>query len=167
MWIYLYMFVQLTWPFHGYHRTLEVSAIVDDVLTTDATAEEALTLLNIAHEESGFERSAVGREGERGAFQVHPPAASYGAREALRRLRSQGITGYMGCSRPCPRMAERRTWPAKLYRMAFDPPNLVSSRLTAAAVAVPSASSLSKSVGLEPSERAAPSSPYIAISAAN
>jgi len=128
---YLVLFAVDLWvSLHGIlpslRRTREIAAIARDVTTTDAGPLEALTLLNIAAWESGFDRGAVGKSGERGAFQVHPPATSYGAAEALRRLRSQGIMGYMGCSREterCREMAERRTLPAKVFFWSHEPPS--------------------------------------------
>jgi hypothetical protein len=110
---------------HG-HRRSEMDAVAEDVAGTDAGALEALTLMNVAAWESGYERSAVGKAGERGPFQIMPPARSYGAAEALRRLREQGILGYMGCARStarCEAMAERRTFPAELFLWAHDPPH--------------------------------------------
>ena len=127
MWAYLLSFALLAWPPspRDRHRLHEMSAIAAMVASTDASPIEALTLMNVAAFESGFERTAKGRQGERGPFQIMPPAASYGAHEALSRLRKQGLMGYMGCRRvteECERMAEHRTFPAKLYRWAFDPP---------------------------------------------
>jgi hypothetical protein len=124
---YILAFALAFWPAHSSHRLSEMRAIAADIASTDATPLEALTLANIAALESNFERSARGREGERGAFQVHPPAISYGADEALRRLRAQGIAGYIGCanhpdSEKCASMAAHRTEKAILWRLAFDPP---------------------------------------------
>jgi hypothetical protein len=120
---YLLAFVLAFWAPHSRHRAEEVRAIIADVLTTDGTPEEDLTLLNVAALESGFERSAVGAHGERGPFQIMPPAASYGAKEALRRLRVQGLSGYCGCGvRACPEIVEHRIEKARVYRWAFAPP---------------------------------------------
>jgi hypothetical protein len=118
------------------HRHDEMVAITDDILSTDATVDEALQLENIAGMESVWDRTAHGRGGELGAFQLMPTPKTpkslraewqaHGAKEALRRLRTQGIAGYCGCPRPtvkpCPEMIEHRTFPARLFRMAFDPP---------------------------------------------
>ena len=123
------------------HRHDEMVAITDDILSTDATVDEALQLVNIAGMESVFDRTARGRAGERGSFQLMPmPTTSkatlaewqaHGAKEALRRLRIQGIAGYCGCRRPdvkpCPEMIEHRSFPARLFRMAFDPPATTSA----------------------------------------
>lgn len=115
---YLLAFV-LLWPqFSASDRR----GAVLDVASTDASPLEALTLLNIAALESGFYPRAVGRHGERGRFQVMPPAPGYGAREALRRLRALGIFGYMGCSSEsleCQRMAANRQALAIMYASAF------------------------------------------------
>lgn len=133
------------WPAHYLtnHRHAEMVAITDDILSTDAEVQEALTLENLAGMESVWDRTAVGRGGELGAFQIMPsprttPAQraewqAHGAKEALRRLRLQGIAGYCGCTRPdvkpCPEMMEHRTWPARLFRLAFDPPTVPSEEV--------------------------------------
>jgi len=110
----------------GQHRRDEIVAIAEDVASTDSEPLEALQLMNIAAWESNYERNGrPGPGGERGAFQVHPPASSYGAKEALWRLRNQGIWGYMGCrvvTERCVAMADRRTFPAELYLWSHDPP---------------------------------------------
>ena len=101
------------------HRLREYSAIAADVASTDATLEEALTLVNIAALESGFERAARGALGEVGAFQNihgHP-----GAKAALALLRLQGMLGYCGCPRRSPRcdlLVEHRTGPARQWLAA-------------------------------------------------
>jgi hypothetical protein len=133
------------WPAHFLtnHRHAEMVAITDDILSTDATVDEALTLENLAGMESVWDRTAVGRANEAGAFQIMPspkttPAQraewqAHGAKEALRRLRLQGIAGYCGCThpevKPCPEMMEHRTWPARLFRLAFDPPTVPSEEV--------------------------------------
>jgi hypothetical protein len=86
-------------------RLQEVASVARDIASTDATIQEAKLLASIAVHESGVRPIAHGRAGERGAFQVMPPAPSYGAREALRRLRAQGLEGYAGCPRGCPKLA--------------------------------------------------------------
>lgn len=106
------------------HRLREMAAITADIVSTDASPEEALRLGNIAAMESGFERKAKGPHGERSAFQIMPPARSYDAKEALRRMRVQGIQSYCGCVRPCPRTVAHRTEKAMLWRFAFDPPEV-------------------------------------------
>jgi hypothetical protein len=118
------------------HRHDEMVAITHDILSTDATVDEALQLENIVGMETGWYRDRTGAAGEVGAFQIMPwPTTTsaeraewrvHGAKEALRRLRAQGIAGYCGCRypdvKPCPELMEHRTWPARLYRLAFDPP---------------------------------------------
>lgn len=118
------------------HRHAEMVAITNDILSTDANVDEALGLENLAGMESVWSRAAVGPGGELGAFQIMPMATStnadrvewkaHGAKEALRRLRTQGIAGYCGCKypkvKPCPEIIDHRTWPARLFRLAFDPP---------------------------------------------
>ena len=128
---YLLSFVLSTWPSLVEHRLYEVSAILADIEGTDATPLEMLELANIAAFESGFSRRAVGRAGERGAFQIYPPATSYGAAEAIRRLRAQGIVGYVGCAGhadapQCQALVAHRTGPALLWRLAYDPPGVAT-----------------------------------------
>ncbi len=129
---YLLTFVAMFWPAakHSRYREREVEAIAADVATTDASPWEALRLMNIAALESTFYRAAVGSHGERGAWQIMPPASSYGAKEALRRMRVQGMAGFCGCVRPgrrangdeCPEMVSHRIDKADLFYFAFDPP---------------------------------------------
>jgi len=110
----------------GRHRRGEIEATAAEVASTDAGPLEALELLGIAAWESGYDASARGRAGERGRWQVMPPARSYGAGEALSRLRRQGIAGFMGftrCGELCEAMAERRTLPAKVYFWSHEPPS--------------------------------------------
>ncbi len=118
---YLLAFVMAFWPHLTRYQQHEARAIVAEVAATDGTVLEDLELVNIAAMESYFDRSAVGRLGERGAWQVMPPAREYGAREALRRLRAQGIAGYCGCRGPCPAIVAHRVDRAYLWRMSFDP----------------------------------------------
>ena len=106
------------------HRMREIEAVADDVAYTDGSTFEDLELMNIAAWESGYSRSARGPLGEKGPFQQLGGAydAEHPAREALRRLRAQGIYGFMGCSARstrCEEMASRRTFPAVLYLSAF------------------------------------------------
>lgn len=118
------------------HRQHEMYMVTQDILSTDATPHEALKLENIVALESGWERTAIGEHGEVGAFQIwlFPGTSSekiaewkrHGAREALRRLRAQGIQGYCGCTAPvtkkCGEIMEHRTEHANLYFWAFNPP---------------------------------------------
>ena|ERR1700687_3634254 len=141
---YLLAFCAILWLqlFHAYplgsHRQHEMYAITKDILSTDAEPLEALFLENIVALESGWERRAIGEHGEVGAFQIwvfpgtKPDQIAewkrHGAKEALRRLRVQGIQGYCGCTSPvtkkCGAIMEHRTEHAKLYYWAFDPPLL-------------------------------------------
>ncbi len=125
---YLIAFAVSLWAsLHGgsgpsQHRMREIEAVAADVASTDGSTLEELELMNVAAWESGYERRARGPLGERGAFQVLPPARSYGAAEALRRFRAAGLYGYMGCSprsERCREMGTRRTFYAALYLAAF------------------------------------------------
>lgn len=87
-------------------RLRELSAVAADIAATDASEREARLLASIAIHESSVRASAVGPGGERGAFQIMPPGKP-GAREALRRLRIQGLEVYAGCgSHRCPELAD-------------------------------------------------------------
>jgi hypothetical protein len=125
----------------GHHRHNEMVMITKDIVSTDARPLEALYLENIVAFESGWERNAIGRQGELGAFQIMPNEKTTlaqrkewkarGAKEALYRLRTQGIQGYCGCSEqhPCNDMVEHRTFPAKLYSWVFAPPVVVEEKV--------------------------------------
>jgi hypothetical protein len=132
---YALAFVLTAWFPTTSHRLLEMMAAAEDLGTTDATFIEAARMMNIAHEETGFERSKVGDLGERGRWQIRPWAwttdaeleewTQRGAHEALRRFRAQGIYGYMGCAKVtarCVEMARERLWQADLYSWAYPPP---------------------------------------------
>src|ERR1700733_4154422 len=89
------------WPhISNYQRHEAKTVITEVVMTTDATPLESLEMLNIAALESGFDTHAVGKGGERGAFQVSTDGGrnhDFSAREALRRMRVQGMIAYVGC----------------------------------------------------------------------
>jgi hypothetical protein len=109
-------------PYRTHHRRVEIDFIVDDIASTDCEVDKCAQLVLISWRETNFERKARGLAGEIGAYQIMPPAQSYGAKEALRRLRAQGIQGYCGCVSWCPKTIEARSWEAELWMMAFDPP---------------------------------------------
>ncbi len=121
--LYVLAFILTVFPPRGPWGLHERQAVARDIASTDASPLEALTLANIAAWESGFDRKAKGRLGEVGAFQnLHGDPS---ARAALRLLRLQGILGYMGCPRRterCEAMADRRTFPAKLFFWSHEPP---------------------------------------------
>lgn len=145
---YLIAFVLANWPtIHG-QQERDMRADAEEVAATDCDAQACLRLMGIAALESGFRRDAVGAAGERGAWQVMPPATSYGAREALRRMRTQGLLGYIGCRRAadvvvirgtrttCAAMIAHRIERADLWRMAFDPPREVAAPFATTRVAL-------------------------------
>ena len=124
LWAYLMTFMLTVFPpasGRSVHRLREMSAIAWDIAsTTDCGPLECLELATIPRWESGYERSARGQQGERGAWQVKGCAKTdpCGARVALSRLRAQGIFGYMGCAgheddETCRTMAANRTEPAE------------------------------------------------------
>jgi hypothetical protein len=119
---YLVTFALAMWPIIGHIpvQNREMRAVADEIAGTDASPWEALRLMNIAAVESGFSRNAVGKLGERGAFQVM--GTKHDAREALRRLRTQGLAGYMGCGRfDCSAIIAKHVDRADLFYMAFSP----------------------------------------------
>ena len=123
LYTYIVAFILAVFPPRGPWGLHQREAVARDIASTDASPLEALTLANIAAWESGFDTKAKGRMGERGAFQIM--RGDPGAAHALSLLRLQGIMGYMGCPRRterCEAMADRRTFPAKLYFWAHDPP---------------------------------------------
>lgn len=143
---YLYAFISAFWPQFTAHpwQEREARAVISDIVSTDATPMEALRLANIAALESGFRRDAKGRDGEVGAFQIMKPRMGGGAREALYRMRVQGMIAYVGCRRAedrvvvrgvettCAQMVAHRVERADLFRMAFDPPTAVLDDVTVA-----------------------------------
>lgn len=101
--LYTY-FVAWTDP-HSMKRRAELFEVATDIASTDCSDDECFMLASIAMHESYVRVHALGRLGERGAFQVMPPGKP-GAHEALLRLRRDGLQGYAGCTSPCPRMVE-------------------------------------------------------------
>lgn len=113
---------------------------------TAAKPKSGLRLMQIAVRESGYDRMAVGKLGERGPWQIMPPAKEYGAREALRRMEVAGMVSFVGCRHAsdvvtvegykttCQEMIDKRIGPADRY---FDehPPPPESSESTVVAVA--------------------------------
>ena len=136
--VYLLAFVHAFWPNLTRYQRHEVKLIVTEIATkTDGDALEDLFLVNTAALESNFDTHAVGKGGEKGAFQVSTDGGrnhDFSAREALRRIRVQGWVAYVGCRHAedhvvvagtpttCAAMIEHRTEKAVLYRLAFDPP---------------------------------------------
>jgi hypothetical protein len=128
LWAYIFTFILHTYPPdpRDTHRLREMSAISWEIAHTDCNPEECLKLANIPKWESGYERIAKGKHGELGAWQIMPPASNYGAKEALYRLRVQGIEGYCGCTKwhPCPDMVKHRVGPAIAWNVAHPFPSI-------------------------------------------
>jgi hypothetical protein len=133
---YLLSFVVTFWPHLGRYQQREAVAIAEEVANTQGDVLEDLTLMNIAAMESGFSRSAVGKAGERGPWQVSTDEGrnhDFSAKEALRRMRTQGMLGYVGCRHAqdevvlagvrltCAEVVAHRVDRAALFRMGFDP----------------------------------------------
>src|SRR5208337_1502190 len=122
---YLTDFAMKTWPIlkrHDYQRH-EMKAIVHEITLTNGTLNEELRLVNIAALESFFDRKAIGKMGEKGAFQIMT-GPDYSANQALKLMRVQGMLGYVGCPREtikCLELISHRVDRADLYRMGFDP----------------------------------------------
>lgn len=134
--IYLLDFAHANWRHLSRRQETELRAIIHEIVSqTDGTLQEQLQLVNIAALESNFSRTAHGAKHEVGAWQLMPPIPPGSqAREALRRMRTQGMLGYVGCRHPedvamysggkpvsCQRMIDNRIDRANLYRFAFDP----------------------------------------------
>ena len=112
----------------------DVYACAKDVAGTDASPGEGLRLMQIAALESGFYGKAHGKKGETGPWQIMPPATSFGAHEALRRMRGQGMVAYVGCRHAsdvvviegtkttCQAMIDHRTLPADAYLATHPAP---------------------------------------------
>jgi hypothetical protein len=136
---YLLAFVQAFWPNLTRYQRHEVKTIVADIASTNGTPLEDLTLVNIAALESNFDTHAKGDHGRsHGAFQVSDDGGKnhdYSAREALRRMRTQGMVGYVGCRHledhvvlstgptTCVEMIAHRTDRALLFLFGNDPPS--------------------------------------------
>ena len=134
---YYVAFALSCWPSVAHHprQDREMRAIALEVAQSDATPFEGRRLMNIAALESNFDRGVKGRMGEMGAWQVMPPFKSYGAREALRRMRGQGMVGYVGCRHAedevvvggvkttCQAIIDHRVDRADLYGWVFPPPS--------------------------------------------
>jgi hypothetical protein len=118
---YLLAFVAFFFPHLTRYQQSEARAIADEVAHTDGTPQEDLRPVNIAAMESYFDRRAVGKLGERGAWQILG-GRDFSAREALRRMRVLGMQGFVGCTRPCPAIVAHRVDRADLWRMAMEPP---------------------------------------------
>jgi Transglycosylase SLT domain len=135
---YYIAFALSCWPniVHRPRQNREMRAIAAEVASTDATPFEGRRLMNIAALESNFDRTAKGKMGEMGAWQIMPPFKSYGAKEALRRMRGQGMVGYVGCRHAedevvlngikttCQAIIDHRVDKADLYGWVFPPPTV-------------------------------------------
>jgi|SRR5580658_1120253 hypothetical protein len=115
---YVISFILAFWgpiPFHS-HRGAEVRAIAADIASTDCRPLECLEIANIAALESGFERAAIGKLGEVGAFQnLHGDPS---AKAALKLLRTQRMLGYVGCpteTESCMHLVANRTVKAIVF----------------------------------------------------
>jgi hypothetical protein len=118
-------------------RSAEIQKIAEAIadasfsspLPDRGTVETAALLVGIAKLESGFRMAARGALGEVGVFQLMPPAPSgleAQAREAIRRWRVQGPSGYCGEPRswfgPGPLARNRNLWGA-IYAAAHPFPD--------------------------------------------
>jgi hypothetical protein len=131
---YLVGFVFWFWPGVAttVHQQADMRLDAAEVAATDCTPSECLRLMNIAALESGFRRDARGKLGECGAWQILDGPCT--AKEALRRMRVQGMLGYIGCrdleshvviqgrETTCRDMIAHRVDRADLYRMGIEPP---------------------------------------------
>jgi hypothetical protein len=107
-----------------------------EVAKTDASPQEGLRLMEIPVHESGFDPKAVGRKGEKGRWQILG-GNDFSANEALRRMRYQGMMGFVGCGgkkeedkvllpngvhTTCGELVEHRVGPADAYLLEHRPP---------------------------------------------
>jgi hypothetical protein len=138
MFAYLVCFALDVWPKYmvtSWQRKA-IYSIAHEVAETDGSLQEDLRLMNIAGWESGFRRDAKGKAGERGPWQIMPPAVSFGAKEALSRMRIAGMVSYVGCRRAedevvlpggtkmtCQKMIDNRIRPADEYLENYPPPS--------------------------------------------
>lgn len=133
---YYVCFVVDVWPQfmrHAWQRR-EVYAIAREVAyDTEAGPQTGLRLMQVAGQESGFYRGAVGRKGERGPWQVLG-GSDYSAREAIRRM-DLGMVSFVGCRHAedkvtlpegtkttCLEMVDHRIGPADRYLSEHPPP---------------------------------------------
>jgi hypothetical protein len=119
---------------HGWQRTRVYDTAREVAFKTNASPRDGLRLMQIACRESGFDPKAIGKKGERGRWQVMPPAKSYGADEALWRMRNQGMVAFVGCRHAsdvvtidgfkttCQQMIDNRIGPADAYFAEHRPP---------------------------------------------
>lgn len=136
MFAYLVLFVLDVHPefMRSSWQRNRVYSIAAEVAASDATPREGLRGMQIASQESGYDRGAVGRLGERGPWQVRG-GKDFSWREALRRMRVQGMLGFVGCRRAadrvvlpngvhttCQEMVDHRVGPADRYLEEYPAP---------------------------------------------
>jgi hypothetical protein len=93
-----------------WHVLRDADRMVDEIADVPGmTPERGLQMVEIAWMESGFDPKAIGKAGEKGRWQVMPPASSFGAKEASHRLDVQGLQGFCGCPKPCPNIMKHRS----------------------------------------------------------
>ena len=115
-------YMRRSWQRHWVYDTAHEVAY-----KTTAAPDEGLRMMEIAKNESGFDPDAVGKKGERGRWQVLG-GKDFSAREALRRMRVQGMLGFVGCRHAedrvvlqngvkttCQEMIDHRIGPADRY----------------------------------------------------
>jgi hypothetical protein len=137
LYAYYILFVLDTHPkfmTHGWQRAWVYTDARQVAFHTDASPSEGLRMMQIAKMESGFFPNAVGRKGECGAWQVLG-GTDCSAKEALRRMRIQGMVAYVGCRHAsdvvtlpegtrttCQEMIDNRIGPADRYLADHPPP---------------------------------------------
>jgi hypothetical protein len=135
---YYVLFVLDTHPAfmrHGWQRRWVYTDAHEVAFKTDADPGEGLRMMQIAKMESGFYPKAVGKKGECGAWQILG-GTDCSAREALRRMRVQGMVAYVGCRHAsdvvvlpegtkttCQEMIDNRIGPADQYLAEHRPPS--------------------------------------------
>jgi hypothetical protein len=112
---------------HGWQRKWVYDTAHEVAEKTNAAPDEGLRMMQIASQESGFDPHAIGNRGERGRWQVLG-GKDFSAKEALRRMRIQGMVGFVGCRKAgdkvtlpngvhttCQEMIDDRIGPADSY----------------------------------------------------
>jgi hypothetical protein len=118
----------------GWQRRQVYEAASEVAYKTDADPGEGLRMMQIAARETGYDKTAVGKAGERGRWQVLG-GNDFSAKEALRRMRVQGMVAFVGCRHAedkvtlpngvkttCQEMVDDRIGPADRYLTEHRPP---------------------------------------------
>jgi hypothetical protein len=119
---------------HAWQRRKVYDTATEVAYKTTAVPGEGLRLMQIGARETGYDETAVGKRGERGRWQVLG-GNDFSAKEALRRMRVQGMVAFVGCRHAedhvtlpngvkttCQEMVDNRIGPADRYLAEHRPP---------------------------------------------